>query len=86
MNISLFNLHKEILNKENTLSKEKKEIDQKEVVLDDIVLLKNGNQIYADCVVIDGSAEVNESMITGESLPLKKNSKLGGYFIFILVL
>ena len=53
--------------------KEKKEIDQKEVVLDDIVLLKNGNQIYADCVVIDGSAEVNESMITGEADNIVKN-------------
>ena len=52
---------------------EKVEIDQTQVVLDDIVIFKNGNQIYADAVVIDGNAEVNESMITGESDAIIKN-------------
>ena len=52
---------------------EKIEIDQKDVVIDDVVIFKNGNQIYADAVVIDGNAEVNESMITGESDAIIKN-------------
>lgn len=52
---------------------EKIEIDQKDVVIDDVVILKNGNQIYADAEVLDGSVEVNESMITGESDAIIKN-------------
>lgn len=47
-------------------------IAQEEVVLDDIVVLATGKQIVADCVVVEGNIEVNESMLTGESLPIKK--------------
>ena len=36
-------------------------------VLDDIILLKNGDQICADSILVDGSVEVNESLLTGES-------------------
>lgn len=43
-----------------------------EVVIDDIVLLSTGKQIVTDSVIIEGSLEVNESMLTGESLPIKK--------------
>ena len=43
-----------------------------EVVIDDIILLSNGKQIVADSTVVDGTIEVNESMLTGESLPIKK--------------
>jgi cation-transporting ATPase E len=45
---------------------EKKEIDTKEVVLDDIIRFATGNQISADSIVRSGFVEVNESMITGE--------------------
>ena len=38
-----------------------------ELVLDDVMVLKNGKQICADAIVLDGNVEVNESMITGES-------------------
>lgn len=38
-----------------------------ELVLDDVMVLKNGKQICADAIVLDGNIEVNESMITGES-------------------
>lgn len=44
----------------------------KELVLDDIVYLKNGNQIVSDCIVVDGKCEVNESLLTGESDPITK--------------
>ena len=43
-----------------------------EVVLDDIVYLELGKQICADSIVVSGECEVNESMLTGESVPVKK--------------
>lgn len=42
-------------------------IPANEIVLDDIVILQNGNQVIADGVVVSGSIEVNESLLTGES-------------------
>lgn len=51
---------------------QKKKIPSKEVVVDDIILLSLGQQIPADCVMIDGTTEVNESLLTGESVPVKK--------------
>ena len=50
------------------------EIPAKDIVLDDIVLLGLGNQIPADCIVAQGSVEVNESLLTGESVPVKKEA------------
>lgn len=47
-------------------------ISQEEVVIDDIVILSTGKQIVADCIVVEGNVEVNESILTGESLPIKK--------------
>lgn len=55
-----------------------------EVVIDDIVLLSTGKQIVADCVVVEGNIEVNESVLTGESLPIKKkvgDTLLAGSFV-----
>ena len=43
-----------------------KEIAIENIVLDDIMILSSGKQICADSVVVDGSCEVNESLITGE--------------------
>ncbi len=51
----------------------KDEIYSEDIVLDDIVLLSVGQKIVADSIVMEGSIEVNESMLTGESLPVKKN-------------
>lgn len=45
----------------------KKEIAIEDIVLDDLILLKNGDQIPADGVVVEGGIEVNESLLTGES-------------------
>lgn len=59
-------------------------ITTNEVVIDDIVLLSNGKQVVADCSIVEGSVEVNESMLTGESLPIKKkvgDTILAGSFI-----
>lgn len=44
-----------------------------EVVLDDILKLQNGNQIICDCELTEGSLEVNESLLTGESDLVVKN-------------
>lgn len=63
---------------------EEEEIYKTEVVLDDVLCLNPGMQIACDSVVIDGSIEVNESLLTGESQPIKKSvgdSLLGGSFI-----
>ena len=49
-------------------------ITMDEVVIDDIVILSNGKQIVADSRVLEGQIEVNESMLTGESLPIKKKA------------
>lgn len=39
----------------------------------DIILVKHGMQIPLDAVVIDGYAHADESMLTGESIPVEKN-------------
>lgn len=44
-----------------------------DLVLDDIIVLQTGKQICADCVLLEGSVEVNESLLTGESVPIKKS-------------
>ena len=47
-------------------------IPTEQLVLDDIVLLSIGNQVPSDSIVQKGTIEVNESLLTGESLPIKK--------------
>ena len=49
------------------------EIPVKEIVLDDVIILEMGNQVPADCILAEGSVEVNESLLTGESIAIKKN-------------
>ncbi len=63
---------------------EEEEIYKTEVVLDDVLVLNPGMQIACDSIILDGFVEVNESLLTGESLPVKKSkgdSLLGGSFI-----
>ncbi len=50
----------------------KQEIGVRDIVLDDIILLEAGQQIPADCILLDGNVEINESLLTGESVPVKK--------------
>lgn len=60
-------------------------LNSDELVCDDIVVLQMGNQVPVDAVIIDGSAEFNEALLTGESDPVKKtiNDKIlaGSYII-----
>jgi Cu2+-exporting ATPase len=48
------------------------DIDLTDLGNDEIVLVKPGEKIPADGVVIDGHSSVNESMLTGESVPVEK--------------
>lgn len=60
------------------------EVPVKDIVLDDIVLFTLGKQISADCIVMEGEVEVNESLLTGESNPIKKRKGdmlLSGSFV-----
>ncbi|HRF25823.1 MAG TPA: cation-translocating P-type ATPase [Ferruginibacter sp.] len=41
----------------------------------DLVLIKTGEQVPADCKILWGDALVDESIITGESLPVSKQKK-----------
>lgn len=50
-----------------------KEINISDVVLDDLLVLNSGNQICADCILVSGTVEVNESLLTGESNAIIKN-------------
>ena len=45
-----------------------------EIVLDDVIELLAGNQIPADCVLADGTVETDESLLTGESVTVKKET------------
>jgi len=48
------------------------EIKTTEVVLDDVLLYEFGNQICTDSIILKGEIEVNESLLTGESVSVKK--------------
>lgn len=43
----------------------------------DLILIRTGEQIPADCKILWGTAEVDESILTGESLPVEKKAKDG---------
>ncbi|MEQ9261860.1 MAG: copper-translocating P-type ATPase [Owenweeksia sp.] len=48
---------------------------------DDIILIKPGEKVPADGVIVEGESYLNESMLTGESKPVKKgleNKVIGG--------
>jgi Cd2+/Zn2+-exporting ATPase len=49
------------------------EVDIKNVRIGDIVIIKAGDTIAVDGTVIEGSTAVDESSITGESIPVQKN-------------
>ena len=55
-----------------------------DIVLDDVINLGIGSQIPTDCIILDGEVEVNESLLTGESVAVKKkigDLLLAGSFI-----
>ena len=84
---------KHMVDKLNLLNKEKittirdgQEIalDPEELVLDDVIRLSAGDQIPSDAIVLEGFAEVNEAMLTGESDLVQKEVEdlmLSGSFL-----
>lgn len=61
-------------------------IDINEIVIDDLIVLKPGNQIVVDSIILDNEVYVDESFITGESEPvlLKKGDVLkSGSFLTV---
>ena len=49
-----------------------KEVPVEEVTVGDIVVVRPGEKIPVDGVVVEGSSAVDESMLTGESIPVEK--------------
>jgi cation-transporting ATPase E len=59
-------------------------VETEEIVLDDVMVLESGHQICNDGIVLDGMAEVNESLLTGESdaiLKTKGSELYSGSFV-----
>lgn len=54
-----------------------KDVRLEELNVEDRILIKPGEKIPADGLVLDGNTSVNESMLTGESTPVQKEKGLG---------
>ena len=60
------------------------EVSYEEIEVDDILIINSGDKIPTDSVIISGSAYIDESMITGESIPVNKkegDEVIGGTII-----
>ncbi|WP_423363420.1 HAD-IC family P-type ATPase [Mycoplasma sp. P36-A1] len=60
------------------------DIHRTQLVVDDIMILEAEDQVVCDCVIQEGSLEINESLLTGESKSLYKyqnDELLSGSFI-----
>ena len=56
-------------------------IENTQLKVGDLVLVRSGEQVPTDCKVLWGEAHVNEAILTGESLPVhkkKKDALIGG--------
>ena len=58
---------------------QKMDVPVEEIVIDDVLILSAGQQVPADCISLEGVAEFNESLLTGESVPVKKDD---GDFVY----
>lgn len=48
-------------------------INTEDIVVSDIIVVKSGESIAVDGIIIEGSGSIDESAITGESMPVEKN-------------
>ena len=48
------------------------EVDSKDLKVGDLILIKTGERVPADCKILFGTGNVNESIITGESVAIAK--------------
>ncbi|MGO2116078.1 MAG: cation-translocating P-type ATPase [Lactococcus lactis] len=63
---------------------QQEKIASDDLVEEDIIILKTGNQIVADARIVEGSIFVNESLLTGEADEIEKNvdnKLLSGSFV-----
>ncbi len=51
------------------------QVENTQLHVGDLILIKNGEQVPADCKILWGEALVNEAILTGESMPLRKTAK-----------
>ncbi len=59
-------------------------VDSKSLKTGDLILIKSGEYVPMDCKILSGSASVDESILTGESLPIEKtqgNSLIGSSIV-----
>lgn len=57
------------------------DIPLQQVIINDLVVIRPGERIPVDAIIIDGSSHIDESMMTGESDPVNKtvgNKVIGG--------
>jgi P-type Cu+ transporter len=50
-------------------------IENTQLKVGDLILIKNGEQVPMDCKILWGDAHINEAIITGESAPVHKYAK-----------
>jgi len=50
-------------------------VENTQLRIGDLILIKTGEQVPADCKILWGEAQVNEALLTGESIPLSKKGK-----------
>ncbi len=59
-------------------------VENSQLRVGDLVLIKTGEHVPTDCKILWGECSVNESILTGESLPLEKHAKdslIGGSIV-----
>jgi Cu+-exporting ATPase len=59
-------------------------VENTQLHVGDLVLIKTGEQVPMDCKILWGEVQVNESLLTGESIPVSKQKKdtlIGGSLI-----
>ncbi len=61
------------------IGNEEREIDISEIKKGDVLIVKPGEKIPLDGIIVDGQSNVDESMLTGESLPVEK---IAGSLVF----
>ncbi|MCI2965358.1 MULTISPECIES: heavy metal translocating P-type ATPase [Shewanella] len=71
--VSSSNLHKLVpLTAHLVNDNGQEEIPAKKLRLNDVILVKPGEMVAADGVVIEGHTSINEAMLTGEQMPIEK--------------
>jgi Cu+-exporting ATPase len=53
---------------------EEMNISMEEVIVGDVIIVKPGEKVPVDGIVIEGISSVDESMLTGESIPIEKQA------------